>query len=93
VKEFDRHNKLKEFLISNEFIYKEDHHHHFQKYSIKSEDIYLIALANLIRDEVPSFLKLKEVFVEVFIKTRISLKELEIKETIYGKEIRRIMGE
>lgn len=64
-----------------------------EKFLVSSPDVYLKALISYLETDGMDRINLDQVFIEYFLRTRIALKELNIKETEYGRRIREIMGE
>ena len=63
-----------------------------EKYVTDISDPYVQAFVDSMSIDFMSFIDLDEIFVEFFLRTRISLKDLQIKETRYGEQLRRLMG-
>ena len=62
-------------------------------FTIKSDDIYLKSLVRQLDGNRPhsSMIDIHEIFIEYFLKTRISLKTLDFQNTRYGRSIEREM--
>ena len=59
-----------------------------EKYVTDISDPYVQAFVDSMSIDFMSFIDLDEIFVEFFLRTRISLKDLQIKETRYGEQLR-----
>lgn len=98
-KEENRKMRLKEFLRESDLTRLEKEKDAYfidtKHYVIDSEDIYLKEAVREIDTGDYSgifFEKLSELFIEYYLRTRITLKDLNIKETTYGSNIKRHMG-
>jgi len=79
--------KLVEEIASEGFYYKERY------YFTNCEDIYIKTIIDHLRFIRNSLdVDLSEIFIEYYLRTRIALKELNIKETRYGKSLERHLG-
>lgn len=95
-KEQDRKTRFENYLIENkivrEEIYKGDlMKSYMEHYVSDSPDFYVKAAIRSMYAGSISLIELDEVFVEFYLRTRIALKELDIKETHYGEQLRRTM--
>jgi hypothetical protein len=96
-KEINRQQRLVQYLKQSNNIRLEnvqDGFYHSNHYVTDIEDIYLKEIVRTIgTDNFSSlnFVDLSEVFIEYFLRQRESLKNLNIKETRYGANIRRNM--
>jgi len=95
VKEQERQRRLETFLKQSDFVKLEtikDSPFPEQHYTTDVDDLYIKAIVETL---CPynyihlKFVDLSEVFIEYFLRQRIASKDLRIKETRYGKNIRR----
>ncbi len=96
VKEHKRKSLLEEYLRSSKLLRLEEVKgsmmSFMQHYVTDVEDIYFREIVRMLsagRDTGLMFGDLSEIFIEYFLRTRIVLKDLNIKETRYGSNIRR----
>ncbi len=94
-REQKRIRKFEEFLKRSDWFRLEEvesaHMPFMRHYVCIIDDIYLQEIArHLTTDELGglSMSNLSEIFIEFFLRTRILLKDLKIKETRYGEDIR-----
>ncbi|MEX0980662.1 MAG: hypothetical protein WDZ47_01110 [Bacteroidales bacterium] len=99
VREQQRKNRLEDYLKKSEFVRLDDiegpHKSYRQRYVTDVDDFYLKEIVRSISIDGFGGLRsddLSEVFIEYFLRTRIALKELDIKETRYGSNLSRNMG-
>lgn len=97
IKEHARKRKLEMFLIESNVVRKEQVKHgimrsYIEEYVSDVADPFVQAIARSMHVDSLSFINLDEVFVEYFLRTRIALKELNIKQTRYGEQLERVMG-
>ncbi len=94
-KEFHRKKRLEEFLLTEGIVRKEmvtrgglfpD-----EEFVTDIDDFYIQAIAQSMHMDTLSFIDVHEIFVEYYLRTCVSLKELKIEETRYGEQIRRIV--
>jgi len=62
-----------------------------EKYKSNVNDIHVQTIARSMHMGSISFIELDEIFVEIYLRTRISIKTLNIKETRYGEQLRRTL--
>lgn len=97
MKEQDRKKKFEEFIKESSLVRIEemkDHPFAMEHYVTDIDDPYLQAIVKRLSiDGIGGFTlnELSEVFIEFFLRTRMSLKEVKIKETRYGESVRRYM--
>jgi len=99
VREQERKNRLENYLKNSDFVnlVEETNTKGFylpeKYYKTDCEDIFIKEVVrNLSNDGLGfDFEELADIFIEYYLRTRISLKGLEIKETNYGSELRRDM--
>lgn len=94
VREFERKRKFEAYMKEKNFIKsKIVKHHHFPSKVFYSDinDFYLEAIAKSFDDHFGFKGDLDQFFIEYFLRTRIVLKKAKIKETEYGKTLRRVM--
>ncbi|WP_424495321.1 hypothetical protein [Salinimicrobium sp. GXAS 041] len=94
VREFERKRKFEAYMKEKNFIkMKMVKHHHFPSKEFYSEinDYYLETIAKSFDDHFGFKGNLDQFFIEYFLRTRTVLKEAKIKETEYGKTLRRIV--
>ncbi len=99
VREEERKNRLEDYLKNSDFVnlVKETDTRGFQipekYYKTDCEDIFIKEVVSNLRSDGFGFVyeELADIFIEYYLRTRISLKGLEIKETNYGSELRRNM--
>ena len=97
VREHERKNRLEDYLKNSKFVnlVEETSARGFylpeKCYKTDCEDIYIKEVVRNLRSDGLGFgyEELADIFIEYFLRTRISLKGLEIKETNYGSELRR----
>ncbi|MBN1637922.1 MAG: hypothetical protein JW866_03075 [Ignavibacteriales bacterium] len=96
VKEYRRRDRLEEFLKKSNLVRIEEINgtmlSFMQHYVTDIDDIYFKEIVRKLSvDRISNFMsgELAEVFIEYFLRTRVALKELKIKETRYGEDIRR----
>ncbi|MFC2152831.1 hypothetical protein ACFLSE_09935, partial [Bacteroidota bacterium] len=95
VREYKRKGLLESFLKNSEFIRRDKVKSDFiipkEHYVTDINDAYLMAIVNKLDDDGIGLSSddLSDVFIEYFLRTRIVLKDLKIKETMYGSDIRR----
>lgn len=95
IQEFKRKREFEKLMKDKNFIkIRIVEHHHFPSKEFYSniDDYYLEAIAKGFDDNLGFRGDLDQFFVEYFLRTRISLKEVNIKETQYGKTVKRIVG-
>ena len=98
VREHKRRGRLENFLKESNLVRLENIEGRFksfmQHYVTDIDDIYFKDIVRRISVDGLSGLRsddLSEVFIEFFLRTRINLKELQIKETRYGSNLRRYL--
>ncbi|HCV80317.1 MAG TPA: hypothetical protein DGQ38_04640, partial [Zunongwangia profunda] len=94
VREFERKREFEAYMKEKNFIrMKIVKHHHFPTKVFYSEinDYYIEAIAKSFDDHFGFNGDLDQFFIEYFLRTRTVLKEAKIKETEYGKTLRRVM--
>ena len=96
VKEYRRRDRLEEFLKRSNLVRIEEISgtmlSFMQHYVTDIDDVYFKEIVRKLSvDRISNFMsgELAEVFIEYFLRTRVALKELKIKETRYGEDIRR----
>lgn len=94
-KEFDRLRKVKSFLIDNQIIRKEFVKHGgfsiVEHFVTDVDNIYVKAFVSSIKDGIPTTYHLHEVFIEFFLRNRITSKDINIKQTKYGRQVEYFM--
>ncbi len=97
VREQERKNRLEDYLKNSDFVNLVEEtdtrgfHIPEKYYKTDCEDIFIKEVVRNLRSDGFGFgyEDLADVFIEYYLRTRISLKGLEIKETNYGSELRR----
>jgi hypothetical protein len=95
-KEQERNNALEAFLIEHAIMTKQpvtgqNRMSYGLEYVTAVPDAYIQALVKHIDAERGNDVKLHEIFIEYFLRTRIALKDIPIGETRYGRTVRRFM--
>jgi hypothetical protein len=99
VKEYKREERLVKFLQESNLVRLEDIKENFlpfmQHYVTDIEDIYFkVVVDNLSPHQYRDLnIDLPEIFFEYFLRNRTTLQDLNIKETEYGKKLRRYLDE
>lgn len=93
IKEHERNMHLLEYLTRHKIFVeesvKESRLFPIVKRTVSTvDDYYLNAIASSVHRESFTSIELDEVFIEIFLRGRIALKELNIKETRYGQRIK-----
>lgn len=99
IREDNRKNRLEEFLKDCDLVefVEESNSGEFPSqvsyYKTNCEDVYIKQIVRNLTNDGFGFghEELADVFIEYYLRTRISLQNLNIKETRYGSELRRIM--
>ncbi|OFY89698.1 MAG: hypothetical protein A2266_04035 [Bacteroidetes bacterium RIFOXYA12_FULL_40_10] len=99
VREHERRIRLEGYLKKSDlvkFVEEADSrgfHIPEKYYKTDCEDIFIKEIVRNLKSDGLGFdyEELADIFIEYYLRTRISLKELEIKETNYGSELRRNM--
>lgn len=99
VREYERKNRLEDYLKNSKFVslVEETDTRGFylpeKYYKTDCEDIYIKEVVRNLRSDGLGleYEELADIFIEYYLRTRTSLKGLEIKETNYGSELRRNM--
>jgi hypothetical protein len=94
--EFDRQTRLNEYLKETDLIEQIQpepgaFNIGLKTYKSINNDLYIDAMLSSYGFSRFDRIELDEIFIEFFLRTRVYLKELEIKETRYGSKIRRLM--
>ena len=96
VREQERQRRLETYLKQSDFVrleaIKGDTFFHRQHYVTDVNDVYLKEVVRTLEtDNLISFnfVDLSEIFIEYFLRQRDEIKDLNIKETRYGENIRR----
>lgn len=95
-KEQERNNALEAFLVDNAIMTKQavtgsDRMSYGLEYVSIIPDVYIQSLVKHIDAERGNDVKLHELFIEFFLRTRVALKDITIGETRYGRTVTRFM--
>ncbi len=89
-----RETLLSEYLIENGIITKSIEKADFRKsyreiYISSNDDFYMKVLASFFDRDRIEFMKIREIFIEFYLRSRIALLPLNIEETNYGQRLTR----
>lgn len=95
--EHARETKLSAYLLEQRIITKDLNDDFIKSYRevyiSNKDDIYLHVLASFFDRDRIEFMKIRDVFIEFFLRSRINLISLKIDETDYGNRLTRKLGD
>lgn len=97
IKEHSRKRKFEQYMINTHIVRKEPlkgrMHSFIEHYVTDISDPYIQAIVRQMHVGTSfNHIQLDEIFIEYFLRTRVALKDLNLQETNYGKQVGRVMG-